>query len=536
MRKRGPRSENEDMTVERRMRLKKSVEDGDLVPYDIHSKRSLSLNDLVEDGGEYLTERTTLLGNGVYGRVHLLKSQTGETVGVAKIVVCCSNLLGNPRDDPFRSEHVEPRMLPLLWNDFVVQHRATPHLVAPLGQPRMVDWVTKEHKQEDDQAHTSLVHFMEYANNLDLRNYLEPLYRTEFNLHIRVILFQICYTLATIHLRYPNFKHNDLKDDNICMHTTERGGYYKYSFQGTDYYVPRIGSIPVIGDFDFACIPGQLLDNYKTLEQEWLTPTYAISTKKDRGSDLYSLVSYLRHHFPSKFENRVQRELEKWFGSMRGTANILRAMPGDMYPLVDDFLCRSNLFDDFKVCQATVVDEFSTRGITPNLSVSIHLNPKQVKRFCPILRSVDWHDSIKHLPSYQFWSQTEPDDPAIDAELPCAYIESEGERILEKMRLIYDETPYFGFDPKSKDTFFDFVLEKAETFLENYRVPVRWWPAAFTCAWMDTATDMNLYQPGQASWGTEQWTLWWRMHGNVRYTEMQLLHFFLQWSWPASQL
>jgi serine/threonine protein kinase len=543
----------EDMSLEKRIKLKRSVDDGELVPYDVSEKRSRSLPELTTDP-DYLFTRTKLLGSGSYGHVYLLETETGGKVGVAKIIGCASNLLGNVNEDPFRSEHVEPRMIPFLWNACVIRNRATPHLMAPLGrQHKIVNWTTPDQKEFDEDMTQSSVYFMEHATNHVLRYYFSPLTNVEFNLHFCVIFFQICYTLAVIHLRYPGFRHNDFKDDNICMHTTDKGGYYKYTFKGCVFYVPRIGTIPILSDFDFACIPGYMMDNYKTLEQEWDTPSFSIGTREDQCSDLWTLVAYIRKKYPRRFVLKIQKELNTLFGrpkenSRKESPNSLRPMPNEAHVTATQVLLESTLFDDFRQEKIFVKDveihESYCADIVGQVHVPEHIwnsqnflheipaDHAQNKRHCPLIYHQNHTGGGALLPSQRLYLCWDPDDAAVDNEPPVSYTEHEGERLLRLMEPLYDEAPHFNFAPDMKETFLDATLENASRFLQTRLVPIRWWPAAFTCAWMDAALDLSLYKDSQQSWGTYKWTVWWRTFGNTRYTEMQLLHFFLQWSWP----
>lgn len=532
------------MTLDRRLQLKRSVEDGHLVAYDMSERKKRSLDDMTETP-DYLLDRTELVGSGVYGEVRLLKSEQGETVGVAKIVGCNSNLLGDPLTDPFRSEHVEPRILSFLWNRIIPQ---TPHIVAPVGIHKIVPWTTELQKSRDADLTTSSVYFMEHATDEALRYYLAKLTHAEYNLHVRVILFQICYTLAVIHKHWPGFKHNDLHDTNVCMHKTERGGYYKYVFNGKEFYVPRIGSIPIITDFDFACIPGYMMDNYKALEQEWTTPTFGINSKPCQGSDLWTLVAYIRQSKPRGMQKWIQKELDYLFGKPHNHAlNDFRPMPTASMPSATKVLMESTLFDDFCLAQKKDVHETFVakepdddsqqqqqqqqhHDWNPSLHHSLTVQKPYI-RHCPLIYHKSHKAGDSLLPTQRFFICSIPADNAVDAEPPNIYVPTEGQRLIGLMDEIYDEFPEFGFDEEKRSDFLDRVLFVAQEFLTDYLVPIRWWPAAFTCAWMEVATEMDLFRPKQQSWGVEDWTRWWRTYGNVRYTDMQLLHFFMQWSW-----
>ena len=81
----------------------------------------------------------------------------------------------------------------------------------------------------------------------------------------RVLFFQILSVLAIIHAKYPGFRHNDLKGNNILIQNIDsrkKNNWYHYKINNKEYYVPNIGIQIKIWDFDFACIPG-IVENSK---------------------------------------------------------------------------------------------------------------------------------------------------------------------------------------------------------------------------------------------------------------------------------
>ena len=76
--------------------------------------------------------------------------------------------------------------------------------------------------------------------------------------------------LAIIQAKYPNFRHNDLKANNLLVNkigTTNMTSKFQYKINGQMYVVPNIGFQIKLWDFDFACIPG-LIENSK-VNADW---------------------------------------------------------------------------------------------------------------------------------------------------------------------------------------------------------------------------------------------------------------------------
>ena len=58
----------------------------------------------------------------------------------------------------------------------------------------------------------------EWANNGDLLDYLRKNYKSLGLKEWRVLIFQILSVLAIIQAKYPSFRHNDMKANNVLIH------------------------------------------------------------------------------------------------------------------------------------------------------------------------------------------------------------------------------------------------------------------------------------------------------------------------------
>jgi hypothetical protein len=94
----------------------------------------------------------------------------------------------------------------------------------------------------------------EYASLGDLKNWLKEKRSVEewFNMFFQV--FVGLYALQ----KYFDLTHNDLHWGNVLVHKIKPGGYFKYTIDGTDYYLPNIGLLFVLWDFGYAHIPNKL--------------------------------------------------------------------------------------------------------------------------------------------------------------------------------------------------------------------------------------------------------------------------------------
>lgn len=134
----------------------------------------------------------------------------------------------------------------------------------------------------------------EWANGGDLLDYLRKNYKKLTTREWRVIFFQILSVLAIIHRKYPTFRHNDMKANNILVQkidaSNETNNKYKHNINGQTYIVPNIGILLKLCDFDFATIPG-VVDNAK-VEADW-TKRINVTPEGNRYYDIHYFCNTL---------------------------------------------------------------------------------------------------------------------------------------------------------------------------------------------------------------------------------------------------
>jgi serine/threonine protein kinase len=142
----------------------------------------------------------------------------------------------------------------------------------------------------------------EWANGGDLLDYIRENYKTMKVKEWRVIFFQILSVLAVIQKKYPAFRHNDLKPNNILVQVSEINNKtlkFRYVINGNEYYVPNIGVQIKLWDFDFACIPG-IIENSK-VDAEW-TNKINIKAEQNKYYDVhYFFNTFTRKGFFNEF-------------------------------------------------------------------------------------------------------------------------------------------------------------------------------------------------------------------------------------------
>jgi serine/threonine protein kinase len=201
-----------------------------------------------------------------------------------------------------RPENAEICMLKLL-SYFVVKCQ-TPHLILPIctfntsikpflklqeedivpsDNQKYCDFI-KNYEEGNYYEQVSVV-ISEWANRGDLGMFLKKNYKKLQLIHWQCIFFQIISTLAVIHCKYPSFRHNDLKANNILISKVDTcNKKLLYKVNNKEYILPAIGYCIYLWDFDFACIPG-VVENSKVY-QEW-TQKINITPKENKYYDIH---------------------------------------------------------------------------------------------------------------------------------------------------------------------------------------------------------------------------------------------------------
>lgn len=207
-----------------------------------------------------------------------------------------------------RPENAELLMIRLLSQ--FVKNKMTPHIVLPMTtfntsikpfinlpkdnivNNKKYDTFVKRYKKGEYYDNVSVL-ISEWANSGDLLDYIKKNYKSMTIKHWRVLMFQIISVLAIIQNKYPSFRHNDMKANNLLVHkieTSKENTKFKYKINGQIYIVPNIGIMLKLWDFDFACIPG-IVDNSK-VDAEW-TDRINIKPEQNRYYDLHYFINTL---------------------------------------------------------------------------------------------------------------------------------------------------------------------------------------------------------------------------------------------------
>ncbi len=274
-----------------------------------------------------------------------------------------------------RPENAELLMIKLL--SFFVRNNQTPHIVLPmttfntsikpfLSLPKnnivnnkKFDQFIKRYKKGEYYENVSVL-ISEWANAGDLLDYVRRNYK-KFKLnHWRTMFFQFLSVMSIIQAKYPSFRHNDLKANNLLVNeigTTHNNSKFQYKINGQAYVVPNIGFQIKLWDFDFACIPG-LIENSK-VNADW-TSKININPKKNRYYDIhYFFNTFTKKGFfpefwtepeiPQRIKDFVKRIVPEKFKKGELVSDRGRILVDDEYLTPDEIIKTDKLFKPMRI-------------------------------------------------------------------------------------------------------------------------------------------------------------------------------------------
>ena len=301
---------------------------GELVRHDADFHTRRDFNDVMRCLGGARDQPLRYVKSGSTGHVFETRGP-GERKVAVKLVAYTRRPEFGSVDDATRPENAEVRMLKLL-SDFVY-HQITPHIVLPLCSyhtdlepfvvrpepqtrggappPRAKKYAVFWQKYHDRKFHeTANVLISEWVSGGDLLEYLRGHVLTP--LQWKVVLFQVLFTLAAVQKRYPAFRHNDLKANNILVDISapRPETFHRYTFDEHAWDIPDAGIQTRMWDFDFACIPG-VVDN-KKVDAEF-TSAVNVTTEPNRYYDVHFFLNTLVSFFP-RLEETCDDDLRRF--------------------------------------------------------------------------------------------------------------------------------------------------------------------------------------------------------------------------------
>lgn len=335
-------------------------------------KRNFNIKKIISHIGGKLV----YIKSGTTGHTFKAVSDVPNTVNYAVKVVAYpkKDNYGNIYD-PVRPENAELILLRLL--SYFVINEETPHIVLPfctfntsiqhfttLGEKKIIendkyDAFLEKYKEGCYYSDVSIL-LSEWANKGDLLDYIRKNYKTMTFIEWKVIIFQLLSVLSIVQLKYPSFRHNDLKANNILLQEVAKKNKVReflYTIDSKEFEVPNIGYQIKIWDFDFACIPN-IADNAK-VSSKW-TNRINVKPRKNKYYDMHYFFNTLtmRGFFPDfwtspyvdkRIKYFVRRIIPKEYRSGDFVSKRGRLLKNVEYVTPIDVINHDPLFQDFRV-------------------------------------------------------------------------------------------------------------------------------------------------------------------------------------------
>ena len=274
-----------------------------------------------------------------------------------------------------RPENAEILMIKLL-SQFVIK-KQTPHIILPIStfntsikpflnlskneivNNKRYDQFIKRYEKGEYYQNVSVL-ISEWANAGDLLDYIRKNYKKFKIKHWRALFYQILSVFAIIQAKYPGFRHNDLKANNILINEiaiSPTDDKYFYKINGQVFHVPNIGFQIKLWDFDFACIPN-IIDNSK-VEAEW-TDKINIKPSQNRYYDVHYFFNtftkkgffpefWTESYIPEKVKEFVNRIVPEKYKEGSLVSERGRILVDDEFLIPDEILKNDDFFKVWRV-------------------------------------------------------------------------------------------------------------------------------------------------------------------------------------------
>ena len=305
--------------------------------------------------------------------INIKEMDAGDTYAI-KVVAYPKKIYYGDMYDAKRPENAEILMIKLL-SYFVIKNQ-TPHIILPittfntsikpfinLKQSINIDeknynLFLQKYKNGDYYQNVSIL-ISEWANEGDLLDFLRNNYQNLSITDWTILFFQIISVLAVIQNKYPSFRHNDMKANNILLHKIvidSNKKFILYNINGQKYIVPNIGMQIKLWDFDFACIK-DVVNNSK-VDSEWANKSNITSIKNQYYDIHYFFNTLIKKGFcpqiltssavPQEIKDFIYRVLPKKYINGKHVTDRGRLLVDTEYTTPDKLLKTDPLFNSLK--------------------------------------------------------------------------------------------------------------------------------------------------------------------------------------------
>lgn len=118
---------------------------------------------------------------------------------------------------------------------------------------------------------------------------------------IKIVIFQILYTIAAAQHTLPNFRHNDLSTNNVLVRNKRKEMTFRYDVDGMVFYTPTKYAVAVT-DYDFVHVPSiKILNNRRVM-----SGNYKVSEENNISYDVHLFIKSVYKCFTKAYSTDTE--------------------------------------------------------------------------------------------------------------------------------------------------------------------------------------------------------------------------------------
>ena len=118
---------------------------------------------------------------------------------------------------------------------------------------------------------------------------------------IKIVIFQILYTIAAAQHTLPNFRHNDLSTNNVLVRNNRKKMTFRYDVDGMVFYTPTKYAVAVT-DYDFVHVPSiRILNNRRVM-----SGNYKVSEENNISYDVHLFIKSVYKCFTKAYSTDTE--------------------------------------------------------------------------------------------------------------------------------------------------------------------------------------------------------------------------------------
>jgi hypothetical protein len=159
---------------------------------------------------------------------------------------------------------------------------------------------------------------------------------------IKIVIFQILYTIAATQHALPGFRHNDLSTNNVLIRNNRKKAISRYDVDGMIFYTPTKYSVAVT-DYDFVHVPSiKILNNRRVL-----SGNYKVSDENSVSYDAHLFIKSVYKCFTKAYEKTPDTETHRFLNSLETFTDDRH--PHEIPSLDPRKILKHKYFDSLKV-------------------------------------------------------------------------------------------------------------------------------------------------------------------------------------------